>query len=139
MINYPIYIGTLILSVAILFLLLKYIWKKYLFLKYGFRTRAKVIKVVSHKGNQMVEFGYVPIVEFRARNGKMRVVKTDFFLERFVTNAKLKIGYEFDIIYLGDDVEGMMEIRTLKGVIITYSVVAIFPFTFIIIFVSALF
>ncbi len=139
MINYPIYLGTLAVAGTTLFFLLKYIRKKYLFLKHGFRTKAAVVKLVEYRGNRMVEFGYVPIVKFQDRTGRMKIVKTDFFLERFVTNAKLEVGYEFDIIYLEDDVKGMMEISTLKGVILTYTVVAIFPSVIILILVAGFF
>jgi len=139
MTNYPIYLGTLAVATIILFLLLKCIAKKYRFLKNGFRSRATVIKIAEHHGNRMTEFGYVPVVQFMAHNGQMRVVRTDFFLERFVSNPKLEVGYEFDIVYQKDDLKGMMEISTLKGVIFTYSVIAVFPGVIILILIAGLF
>lgn len=139
MINYPIYLSVLAVAGIILFFLLKFIRKKYLFLKHGFRTRATVIEVVKHHGDQMVEFGFVPVIRFKGRNGQMKVLKTDIFLERFVTNAKLQVGYEFDIIYEGDDVDGMIELSRLKGVIATYGVVAIFPAVIILMLLIGLF
>lgn len=127
MINYPIYLGLMTALCITLYFLFKFIGKKYHFLKNGFRTRATVIEVVEHRGGKMIEFGYVPIVKFKARNGNIVVFKTDFFLERFVTNPKLEVGYQFDIIYAGNDLKSMMEYSTLKGVIVTYCVIALFP------------
>jgi len=127
MTNYPVYLGLMAAMATILYLIFKFIRKKLIFLKNGFRTKATVIEVIQHQAGRMTEFGYVPIVKFKSSNGQMMVVKTDFFLERFVTNPKLEVGYEFDIIYERNDVKNLMEYSTLKGVVITYCVVALFP------------
>lgn len=109
------------------FFLIRFVRKKYLFFKNGFRTTATVVEVVKHHGGRMIEFGYVPIVRFKSRTGKVIVFKTDFFLERFVTNPKLEVGYEFEIIYEDHDLKNMMEYRTLKGLIIMYLILTLFP------------
>jgi len=127
MINYPIYLSLMTAMGITLYFLFRFIGKKYHLLKNGFRTQATVIEVVEHRSGRMTELGYVPIVRFKAKNGNMVVYKTDFFLERFVTNIKLEVGYQFDIIYEGNDLKSMMEYSTLKGVVITYVVVALFP------------
>jgi len=127
MTNYPIYLGLMAITLLSLYFLIKFILKKYHFLKKGFRTKATVVEIVKHRGGRMIEFGYVPIVKFKTIEGQTMVFKTDFFLERFVTNPKLQVGYQFDIIYEGNDFKNMMEYATLKGVVVTYCVVALFP------------
>ncbi|QNK62204.1 hypothetical protein H7F33_16915 [Pedobacter sp. PAMC26386] len=132
--NYPILLSLLTIACVSLYYIVKHIQKKYRFLKSGFRTRATVCEVVRYTEDNwsFKGVGYVPVIKFLSHNNVMVKVKSKFYCDNMSDDSKLSIGYEFDIIYDRKDIHSMVELSSVRGEIITYLGVALFPAIFLV-------
>jgi len=110
-----------------LFFLGRFLLKKYTLLKTGHRTMATVCDVEPYHLNLHQVKGRVPVIEFMSPEFSRIRMTSSFFCEEYTQDEKMKIGYQFEIIYDPYHIDEMEELSTLKGVIWTYVAVSVFP------------